>query len=178
MKRWYVIHTYVGSEEKVKRNLEQRIKSLDAQDKIFRIIIPTEPEIEVREGQKRIVHKKILPGYLLVEMIMDDKSWNVVRRTPGVTGFVGREEKGGRFVPVPLEEEKVQAILQRMETTTPRIKVGFEKGETVKIISGPFADFVGTVDEIYPEKGKIRLIVSFFGRETPIELDMLEVARI
>lgn len=177
-KIWYVVHTYAGSEERVKRNLEQRVKSLEAENKIFQVLVPTEPEVEFREGQRHIVNRKILPGYVLVEMQMDDQSWNVVRNTPGVTGFVSGEERDGKLVPVPLEEKQINDILRRMERTAPTVKVGFTRGESVRIISGPFLDFIGVVDEIHPEKGKVKVLVSFFGRETPVELDLLEVERL
>lgn len=172
-RRWYVIHTYSGYENKVKANLEHRIQSLGMQDKIFQVVVPTEEEIEIRDGQRRTVQKKIFPGYVLVQMIMDDESWYVVRNTPGVTGFVG---SGSR--PVPLEDAEVQAILRQMRAEEPRVKVGFQVGQTVRIIEGPFADFVGQVDEINLEKGKVKVLVSFFGRETPVELDLLQVERV
>ena len=172
-KRWYVIHTYSGYEDKVKRNLAQRIKSMDAEDRIFQVVVATEDEIEVREGQRRTVAKKIFPGYVLVEMKMSDDSWNVVRNTPGVTGFVG---SGNR--PVPLDEEEVDAILKQMEAEAPRIRVGFNIGQSVRVIDGPFIDFMGTVEDINPEKGKVKVMMSFFGRETPVELDFLQVERL
>lgn len=172
-RRWYIIHTYSGYENKVKANLEHRIQSMGMQDKIFQVVIPTEEEIEIRDGQRRTVQKKIFPGYVLVQMIMDDESWYVVRNTPGVTGFVGSGIK-----PVPLEEEEVNAILRQMRAEEPRIKVGFQVGQVVRIISGPFVDFVGQVDEINLEKGKVKVLVSFFGRETPVELDFDQVERV
>lgn len=177
-KHWYVIHTQAGSEERVKKNLEQRIKSFDASDKITRIIIPTEPEIEVKDGHKHTVQRKVMPGYLLVEMEMNNKTWNIVRNTPGVTGFISAQDKDGKLVPIPLSKEQVEAILNRRERAVPKVRVSFSPGESVRIISGPFVDFVGVVDEIYPEKGKVRVLVSFFGRETPVELDIAEVERI
>ncbi len=177
---WYVIHTYSGYENKVKANLEHRIQTMDAQDLIFRVVIPTEEEIEIREGQRRTVAKKIFPGYVLVQMIdlkEDDiassRAWFVVRNTPGVTGFVG---SGNR--PVPLEAAEVKRILRQMRLEEPRVRVGFSVGQSVRIIDGPFQDFVGQVDEINVEKGKVRVLVSFFGRETPVELDFLQVERI
>ncbi len=177
---WYVIHTYSGYENKVKANLEHRIQTMDAQDLIFRVVIPTEEEIEIREGQRRTVAKKIFPGYVLVQMIElkeDDvessRAWFVVRNTPGVTGFVG---SGNR--PVPLEPREVKRILRQMRLEEPRVRVGFSVGQSVRIIDGPFQDFVGQVDEINVEKGKVRVLVSFFGRETPVELDFLQVERI
>ena len=177
---WYVIHTYSGYENKVRTNLEHRIDSMDAQDMIFKVVIPTEDEIEIRDGQRRTVARKIFPGYVLVQMIElkeDDvessRAWFVVRNTPGVTGFVG---SGNR--PVPLEEGEVKRILRQMRAEEPRIRVGFAAGQSVRIIDGPFVDFVGTVEEINLEKGKVRVLVSFFGRETPVELDLLQVERL
>ncbi len=171
-KAWYVIHSYSGYEDRVKRNLEQRIESMGMQDKIFRVIVPTEEEIEVKDGQRRITKRKIFPGYILVEMILTDDSWYVVRNTPGVTGFVGMGNK-----PTPLRPEEVQRILKRMEAEAPKVKVTFRPGQRVRIIDGPFTDFVGTVDEINEERGKVRVLVSFFGRETPVELDFLQVEK-
>jgi len=170
---WYVVHSYSGYENKVKKNLEQRIETMGMQDKIFRVIVPTEEEVEIRDGQRRTSRRRVFPGYILVHMIMDDESWYVVRNTPGVTGFVGSGAK-----PLPLSQEEVDKILQRMETEQPRIKVSFRVGETVRIVEGPFADFMAVVDELYPERGKVRVLVSFFGRETPVEMDFLQVERI
>ncbi len=172
-KRWYVIHTYSGYEDRVKRNLEQRIKTMDAGHEIFQVVIPTEEDIEVREGQRRTITRKIFPGYVLVEMVMNDESWNVVRNTPGVTGFVG---SGGK--PTPLGDDEVKSILKQMEAEAPRIKVGFAKGQAVRIIDGPFVDFLGVVDEINSEKGKVKVLLSFFGRETPVEMDFLQVEKV
>lgn len=171
--QWYVIHSYSGYENKVKSNLEQRIATMGMQDKIFRVIVPTEEEVEIRDGQRKSSRRRVFPGYILVQMIMDDESWYVVRNTPGVTGFVG---SGLR--PSPLTEEEVAKILSRMEAEQPRIKVSFRIGETVRIIEGPFADFMAVVDELYPDRGKVRVLVSFFGRETPVEMDFLQVERI
>jgi transcriptional antiterminator NusG len=170
---WYVIHTYSGYEERVKKNLEQRVKSLDFNKEILQVVIPTEDEIEVRSGQRRTVTKKILPGYVLVQMKMSDQSWSVVRNTPGVTGFVG---SGGR--PTPLRKEEVDKILKQMAAETPRVKVGFRRGESVRVTDGPFIDFVGVVDEINTEKGKVKVLLSLFGQETPVELDFLQVEKL
>ena len=176
--RWYIIHTYSGQEERVKRNLDQRVASMDVNDKIFDVVIPTEPEIEIKEGKRKSVKKKGFPGYILVQMQMDDQSWYVVRNTPGVTGFVSSEdERERRPKPVPLETEEVDRILNRMEEPTPRIKVGLAAGQMVRITSGPFAEFMGSVDAVDEDKGKVRVLVSFFGRETPVELDFLQVER-
>ncbi|MBM2826994.1 MAG: transcription termination/antitermination factor NusG [Dehalococcoidia bacterium] len=169
---WYVIHTYSGYENKVKENLEQRIKSMDMVDKIFRVVIPTEDEVEIKGGQRRTVSRKVFPGYILVQMSLDDSSWYVVRHTPGVTGFVG-----SGTAPTPLEAEEVRTIINQMESKTPRVKVGFSKGQKIKIIDGPLADFIGMVDVLFPDKGKMRVMVSIFGRDTPVELDLLQVER-
>jgi transcriptional antiterminator NusG len=171
--RWYVIHSYSGYEKKVKRNLEHRIESLGVQDKIFEVVVPTEEEIELKDGQRRTVERRIFPGYILVEMQMDEDSWYVVRNTPGVTGFVGSLRR-----PTPLRKRDVDRILRRMKSETPRVTVRFRPGEKVRICDGPFEDFVGAVDDIFPDKGKVRILVSFFGRETPVELDFLQVEKI
>ncbi|MGB2696013.1 MAG: transcription termination/antitermination protein NusG [Dehalococcoidia bacterium] len=177
---WYVIHTYSGHENKVKTNLEHRIGSMDAQDLIFRVVVPTEDEIEIREGQRRTVARKIFPGYILVQMVElkeDDpdstRAWFIVRNTPGVTGFVGFGTR-----PEPLAEHEVRRILSQMRVEQPKIKVGFAIGESVRIVDGPFQDFVGQVDEINLDRGKVKVLVSFFGRETPVELDFLQVERL
>ena len=178
-RQWYVIHTYSGYENKVKTNLEHRILTMDAKDLIFQVVIPTEDEIEIRDGQRRTVARKIFPGYVLTQMIElkeDDaessRAWFVVRNTPGVTGFVG---SGTR--PVPLEPPEVKRILRQMRVEAPKVKVGFIVGQNVRIVDGPFQDFVGQVDDINLEKGKVKVLVSFFGRETPVELDFLQVER-
>jgi transcription termination/antitermination protein NusG len=185
---WYVVHTYSGYEDKVKTNLEQRIKSMDAEDLVFRVVVPSVEEIEIRDGQRRTVPRKIFPGYVLVQMItlrqedpraseqekaLSNKAWTVVRNSPGVTGFVGSGTH-----PTPLEKDEVRSIIKQMRAEEPRVKVGFTLGQSVRVIDGPFADFVGTVDEINPEKGKVKVLVSFFGRETPVELDFLQVERL
>jgi transcriptional antiterminator NusG len=172
-KRWYIVHTYSGYEERVKKALEQRIKFMDAEDKIFQIVIPTEEEIEVKGGQRRKVTKKVFPGYVLVQMKMDDESWNVVRNTPGITGFVGSGSK-----PTPLSDAEVESILKQMKEGVPRVKVGFRKGDSVRVVDGPFADFVGVVDEINEAKGKVKVLLTLFGRETSVELDFLQVQRL
>jgi len=172
-KYWFVIHTYSGHEERVKKNLEQRMKFMDSGDEIAQIVIPTEDEVEVRSGQRRTVARKILPGYVLVQMKMSDQSWNIVRNTPGVTGFIGSGSK-----PVPLREEEADQILKQMTAEAPRVKVGFKAGQSVRVTDGPFTDFVGTVDEINTEKGKVKVLLSLFGRDTPVELDFLQVERL
>ena len=171
--RWYVIHTYSGYEDKVKKNLEHRIQTMDMAEKIFEVIVPTEDEIEIRDGQRRTVARKVFPGYILVHMTLDDESWYVVRNTPGVTGFVGSGTH-----PIPLEDQEVKSILKQMEAEAPRVKVGFAKGQSVRITDGPFAEFIGTVDEIHSDKGKVKVLLSFFGRETPVEMDFLQVEKL
>jgi len=172
-KQWFVVHTYSGYEERVKKNLEQRVKSMDTEDEIFQVVVPTEEEIEVKDGQRRTVTKKILPGYVLVQMKMSDQSWNVVRNTPGVTGFVSSGTK-----PVPLREEEVSQILKQMEAKAPKVKVGLRQGQSIRVIDGPFIDFVGIVDEVSVGKGKVRVLLSLFGRETSVELDLLQVEKL
>jgi len=171
-KQWYVVHTYSGYEERVRKNLEQRIKSMDSGE-VFQVIIPTEEETEVKNGQRRKVTKKILPSYILVQMKMSDQSWNVVRNTPGVTGFVGNENK-----PAPLPEEEVNRILKQMEAEAPRVRVGLRQGQSIRVIDGPFIDFMGTVDDINEKRGKVKVLLSLFGRETPVELDFLQVEKL
>ena len=172
-RNWFVIHSYSGYENKVKKNLEHRIESLGMQHKIFEVVVPTEEEIELKDGQRRTVERRIFPGYILVDMLMDEDSWYVVRNTPGVTGFVGSVRK-----PTPLREHDVDKILKRMRAETPRVTVSFVPGQKVRIADGPFEDFVGAVDEIFADKGKVRILVSFFGRETPVELDFLQVEKL
>lgn len=172
-KAWYVIHTYSGYENKVKANLERRVESMGMEDKIFRILVPTEEEIDFKDGKKKISKKKIFPGYVLVEMTMSDDSWYVVRNTPGVTGFVG---SGSR--PVPLDAEEVKTILKQMGFDESRPRVAFQVGDTVSVISGPFQNFDGRIEEVNIERGKLRVIISMFGRETPVELDFEQVQKV
>ena len=172
-KDWYTIHTYSGYEERVKKNLEQRVKFMDSRDEIAQVVIPTVEEVEIRGGQRRTVANKILPGYILIEMTMTDQSWNIVRNTPGVTGFVG---SGGK--PVALLDDEVEQILKQMRFEIPQVKIGFRQGQSVWVTDGPFADFVGIVDEISTEKGKVKVLLSLFGRETPVELDFLQVEKL
>lgn len=169
---WYVVHCYSGYENKVRHNLEQRIETMGMKDKIFDIVVPTEEEIEVKEGKRRTVERRVFPGYILVNMVMTEESWYVVRNTPGVTGFVGMGNN-----PTPLRPEEVAQIIKRMEAEAPRIKVTFKSGERVRIVDGPFNDFRGTVAEIDMERAKVRVMVNFFGRETPVELDFLQVEK-
>ena len=169
---WYVIHCYSGYENKVRHNLEQRIETMGMRDKIFDVVIPTQEEIEVKDGKRRTVERHIFPGYVLVNMTLSEESWYVVRNTPGVTGFVGMGN-----TPTPLRPEEVAQIVKRMEAEAPTVKVTFKVGERVRIIDGPFNDFRGVVSEIDMERTKVRVMVSFFGRETPVELDFLQVEK-
>jgi transcription termination/antitermination protein NusG len=169
---WYVVHCYSGFENKVRHNLEQRMETMGMKDKIFDVVVPTEEEIEVREGKRRTIERRVFPGYILVNMILSEESWYVVRNTPGVTGFVGMGNS-----PTPLRPEEVAQIIKRMEAEAPRIKVTFKQGERVRIVDGPFNDFRGTVDDIDMERTKVRVMVNFFGRETPVELDFLQVEK-
>ncbi|MDD5126511.1 MAG: transcription termination/antitermination protein NusG [Dehalococcoidales bacterium] len=172
-KQWFVIHTYSGHEDRVKKNLEQRIKYMDSGNAIYQVVIPTEEEIEVKSGRRRTVTRKTLPGYVLVQMKMTDQTWTLVRNTPGVTGFVGSTGK-----PTPLDEKGVNDILKQMSAEAPRVKVGFRRGQSVRVIDGPFIDFVGVVDEINMEKGKVKVLLSLFGQETPVELDLLQIEKL
>lgn len=171
--RWYVVHTYAGQENKVATNLKQRTVAQGLEDKILEVFIPTAKKIEVREGKKQEITEKVFPGYLLVKMILDDKTWLAVRSTIGVTGFVGTKNQ-----PTPILEDEVTAIQKFAEMEAPKFKTQFSQGEAVKIVDGPFSEFLGTVSEIDEEKGKIKVLVSIFGRETPVELDFLQVAKL
>jgi len=175
-RRWFVIHTYSGYENKVKANLERRIHSMAMQDKIFRVLVPMEDEVEFKDGKRKITPKKVFPGYVLVEMDMDDQSWYVVRNTSGVTGFVGSPGAGEK--PVPLQDKEVKTILKQMGIETPKLKIDFKKGDRVKVTSGPFFDFTGLIDEIQPEKEKVRALISIFGRETPVELEFYQIEKV
>lgn len=170
------MQTYSGYENKVKSNLEQRVRHMDMSDRIREVVIPTEEEIEIRDGQRRTVQRKLFPGYILIHMVMDDEAWHAVRQTPGVTGFAGAN-MDERSRPAPLPDEEVARILRQMHADAPRINIGFEVGQSVRVTDGPFIDFVGTVDEINLDKGKVRVMVSMFGRETPVELDFLQVEK-
>jgi transcriptional antiterminator NusG len=170
---WFVIHTYSGYENKVKANLEHRIASMDVIDKIFQVVVPTEEEIEIKNGQRRTVQKKVFPGYVLVQMMLTDESWYVVRNTPGVTSFVGSGNK-----PIPLSTQEVRQILKQMEVEAPKARISYQRGQSVKVVDGPFAEFIGVVDDISLEKGKVWVLVSFFGRETRVELDFLQVEKL
>ncbi|MGA2489343.1 MAG: transcription termination/antitermination protein NusG [Anaerolineales bacterium] len=169
---WYVIHCYSGYENKVRHNLEQRIETMGMKDKVFDVVVPTQEEVEIREGKRRTVERHIFPGYVLVNMLLSEESWFVVRNTPGVTGFVGMGN-----LPTPLRPEEVAQIIKRMEAVAPMFKVTDKVGERVRIVDGPFNDFRGVVSEIDMERTKVRVMVSFFGRETPVELDFLQVEK-
>jgi transcription termination/antitermination protein NusG len=170
--QWYVVHTYSGHEAKVKKNLESRIETMDMSEKIFEVIVPTEEEIEIHNGQRRTVNKKVYPGYVLVKMRMDDDSWYVVRNTPGVTSFVGMGTK-----PTPLRDDEVITIKQQMTAEAPRVKLSLAVGDNVRIVDGPFQDFEGKIDEVNQDRGRVKVLVSMFGRETAVELDFLQVDR-
>jgi transcriptional antiterminator NusG len=170
---WYVVHCYSGYENKVRHNLEQRIETMGMKDAIFDVVIPTQEEIEVRDGKRRSIERHVFPGYVLVNMKMSEESWYVVRNTPGVTGFVGMGNE-----PSPLPPQEVAQILKRMEADAPTIKVTYKAGEKVRIVDGPFNDFHGTVDEIDMDRSKVRVMVNFFGRSTPVELDFLQVEKV
>lgn len=171
--KWYVIHSQTGHEARVKNALEQRVVSLGVDDKIFKIVIPTREIVVVKKGKKTKQKERVFPGYILVKMIMDDNSWLVVRTTEGVTGFIGVGLK-----PSPISEKEVEAIMRFVEQEQPKFKAKFSVGEAVKITDGPFSDFLGTIDNIDDEKGKVRVLVSIFDRETPVELDFLQVAKL
>ena len=177
--RWYIVHTYSGQEDLVEKNLNLRINSLDMEDRIKQVLVPTEEEVIFKDGKRRSERRKLFPGYILVHMSMDDESWYAVRNTPGVTGFVSTEdERDSRPKPVPLEDKQIEDILRQVENDSSRVKIALERGETVRITEGPFVDFIGAINDFDESKGKVRVLVSFFGRETPVELDFLQVERI
>ena len=173
---WYIVQTYSGYENKVKTSLEQRVKTMDMGGKIFQVIIPTEEEIEIKDGQRKTVSRKLFPGYIFVQMVMSDDSWYVVRNTPAVTGFAGATADD-RAKPTPLADAEVDQILKQMTSDKPRVNVGFQIGESVLVTDGPFSDMIGVVDAIDVDKGRVRVLVSMFGRETPVELDFLQVEK-
>ncbi|MDQ0220540.1 transcription termination/antitermination protein NusG [Peribacillus cavernae] len=175
-KNWYVVHTYSGYENKVKANLEKRVESMGMQDKIFRAVVPEEEETEIKNGKKKVTKKKVFPGYVLVEIIMTDDSWYVVRNTPGVTGFVGSAGSGSK--PTPLLPDEVEMVLKRMGMDKQKIEVDFIIGDTVQVREGPFANFTGSIEELDKDKSKIKVLVNMFGRDTPVELDFSQVEKI
>ena len=170
--QWYVLHTYSGYENKVKKTIESRIDALDMGDRVFEIVVPTQDEVEFKDGVRKTVQRKVFPGYVLVRMIMDEDTWYQLRNTPGVTGFVSQDNK-----PLPLLGDIATTMMEEMEQEAPKVTVSFQMGDRVRIVEGPFADFTGEVDEVNNEKGKIKVLVSFFGRETPVELDFLQAER-
>lgn len=175
-KNWYVVHTYSGYENKVKTNLEKRVETMAMQDKIFRVVVPEEEETEFKDGKKKVSKKKVFPGYVLVEIIMTDDSWYVVRNTPGVTGFVGSAGSGSK--PTALLPDEVEMVLKRMGMNEKKIEVDFIIGDTVRVKEGPFANFTGSIEELDKDKGKIKVLVNMFGRDTPVELDFSQVEKI
>ncbi|AGK51877.1 transcription termination/antitermination protein NusG [Bacillus sp. 1NLA3E] len=175
-KNWYVVHTYSGYENKVKANLEKRVESMGMADLIFRVIVPEEEETDFKNGKKKVVKRKVFPGYVLVEIVMTDDSWYVVRNTPGVTGFVGSSGSGSK--PTPLLDEEVVVILKRMGVEETRIDINFELGETVRVKEGPFANFTGSIEEIEKDKSKLKVLVNMFGRDTPVELDFTQIEKL
>jgi transcription termination/antitermination protein NusG len=175
-KNWYVVHTYSGYENKVKANLEKRVESMGMSDKIFRVVVPEEEETEIKNGKKKVVKRKVFPGYVLVEIVMTDDSWYVVRNTPGVTGFVGSAGSGSK--PTPLLPEEVVGLLKRMGVEEKRIDVNYEIGETVRVKEGPFTNFTGSVEEMDKDKAKLKVLVNMFGRDTPVELDFTQIEKL
>jgi transcriptional antiterminator NusG len=171
---WYVIHTYSGYENKVKQYLEQRIVSMDVSDRVFRVVVPTEEEVEIKNGVRRTVPRKVFPGYVLVEMVIDPQTWEVVRRTQGVTSFVGTSSNQA----TPLPAADVQVILRKMQESKPQIRLTFDRGDLVKIIDGPFSEQLGRVDEVYDEKSRLKVLVSIFGREAPVDIGFLQVEKL
>jgi transcriptional antiterminator NusG len=171
-RNWYVLHTYSGYEESVAKNLKQRIESLAMEDKIFNVIVPKEKKIKIKDGKRKTIEEKIYPGYVLVEMIVTDDSWYVVRNTPNVTGFIG-----AGTTPIPVSKKEINSLIERIEEKEPQYKIDVKLGDLVKIIDGPFKDFEGKVSEIDQEKGKVKVLVNMFGRDTPVELDSLQIKK-
>ncbi|MHB1001096.1 MAG: transcription termination/antitermination protein NusG [Armatimonadota bacterium] len=172
-KNWYAVHTYAGHENKVKTNIERRAESMNLKDKVFRILIPTEQEIRTRAGKKREVQRKIFPGYVLIEMVLDDSTWYLIKSTTGVTGFVSSGNK-----PVPLQEKEIANILQAIEGPRQKPKILWEAKQVVRVTSGPFTDFTGTIQDVNAQKEKLRVLISIFGRDTPVELDFNQAEKI
>lgn len=175
-KNWYVVHTYSGYENKVKMNLEKRVETMNMQDKIFRVVVPEEVEVEKKNGKEKLIKRKVFPGYVLVEIIMTDDSWYVVRNTPGVTGFVGSAGSGSK--PTPLLDEEVVGILKHMDVENDKVDFDFEMKETIRVTEGPFANYTGMIEEVDKEKKKVTVLVDMFGRETPVELDFAQIAKL
>jgi len=172
-KNWYVLHTYSGYEDAVAKNLKQRIESLGMEDKIFNVLVPKEKKIKIKSGKRKVIEEKIYPGYVLVEMIVADDSWYVVRNTPNVTGFIG-----AGTTPIPVSQDEIENLKKRMGVETPQFKIDFNIGDSVKITDGPFKDFDGKVSEIDSERGKVRVLINMFGRDTPVELDSLQIKKL
>ncbi|MCK9393453.1 MAG: transcription termination/antitermination protein NusG [Candidatus Paceibacterota bacterium] len=172
-RRWYVLHTYSGYEDAVAKNLTQRVESLGMEDKIFNVVVPKEKKIKIRNGKKRVIEEKIYPGYVLVEMVVTDDSWYVVRNTPNVTGFVG-----SGTIPLPVSLQEMDSLKKRMGEEEPKYKVDFDIGESIKIIDGPFKDYDGKISEVDKEKGKVKVMINMFGRDTPLELDSLQIKKL
>ncbi|WP_040203215.1 transcription termination/antitermination protein NusG [Neobacillus jeddahensis] len=175
-KNWYVVHTYSGYENKVKANLEKRVESMGMADKIFRVVVPEEEETEIKNGKKKVVKRKVFPGYVLVEIVMTDDSWYVVRNTPGVTGFVGSAGSGSK--PTPLLPEEVVGLLKRMGVEEKRVDIDYEISETVRVKEGPFANFTGSIEEMDKDRAKLKVLVNMFGRDTPVELDFTQIEKL
>ncbi len=173
VRNWYVIHTYSGYEDAVARNLKQRIESLGMQDKIFNVIVPKEKKIKIKNGKRQLVEEKIYPGYVLVEMVVTDDSWYVVRNTPNVTGFIG-----SGTTPIPVGREEIESLKKRMGVEMPQYQIGVDLNDPVRIIDGPFKDLEGKVSQIDKERGKVKVLVSMFGRDTPVELDSLQIKKL
>lgn len=172
-RQWYAIHTYSGYEDNVSRNLKQRIESLGFEDKIFNVLVPKEKKIRIKGGKREVIEEKIYPGYVLVEMLVSDDSWYVVRNTPNVTGFIG-----AGTVPTPLAQEEIDVLMERMGVEEPQYQVDVQVGDRVKVTDGPFKDFDGAISEVDPERGRVKVLVTIFGRETPVELDFLQMKKI
>lgn len=172
-RNWYVLHTYSGYEDSVAKNLKQRVESLGMEDKIFNVIVPKEKKIKIKDGKRKTVEEKIYPGYVLVEMIVTDDSWYIVRNTPNVTGFIGADT-----IPIPVSKKEIDSLMERMKEKEPQYKIEVKPGDLVKIIDGPFKDFDGRVSEIDEGKGKIKVLVNMFGRDTPVELDSLQIKKL
>ena len=176
--KWYIVHTYSGQEDIVERNLKLRIQSLGMHEKIMDVVVPTEEEVVFKDGQRTPERKKLFPGYILVQMTMDDDSWYIVRNTPGVTGFVSSEDGNDRrSKPTPLEDSQVDEIFKQVDSTPSKVKIGFQNGDVVRITEGPFVDFIGAINDVDESKGKVRVLVSFFGRETPVELGFTDIVK-
>ncbi|MES2459409.1 MAG: transcription termination/antitermination protein NusG [Armatimonadota bacterium] len=177
-KHWYAVHTYSGHENKVKTNIERRAETMNLKDKVFRILVPTDTEIRNRNGKKAEFKRKVFPGYVLIEMVLDDSTWYLVKSTTGVTGFVGESRTSGTSKPVPLQPREIQAILEATEGAAPKPRLTWEKNQVVRVTAGPFADFTGKIEDVNEQREKLRVLISIFGRDTPVELDYNQVEKI